>query len=58
MNKVPLEKAPGLIAQVLAAYPSDAELAKAGCAILWLLSLLGEQPGAPCWGGEGWTLGP
>lgn len=45
MNKVPLEKAPGLIAQLLAAYPSDAELAEAGCATLWLLSLLGEQPG-------------
>lgn len=47
MDKAPLEKAPVLIAKVLAACPTDAEMAEAGCAVLWLLSLLGEQPGAP-----------
>ncbi|KAJ8797509.1 hypothetical protein J1605_017241 [Eschrichtius robustus] len=41
VNKAPLEKAPALIAEVLAAYPTDAEMAEAGCAVLWLLSLLG-----------------
>uniref|UniRef100_A0A671FKS5 Serine/threonine kinase-like domain-containing protein STKLD1 n=1 Tax=Rhinolophus ferrumequinum TaxID=59479 RepID=A0A671FKS5_RHIFE len=41
MDKAPLEKAPVLIAKVLAAYPTDAEMAEAGCAVLWLLSLLG-----------------
>lgn len=45
VNKAPLEKAPVLIAEVLAAYPMDAEMAEAGCAVFWLLSLLGEQPG-------------
>ncbi|XP_059957916.1 serine/threonine kinase-like domain-containing protein STKLD1 [Mesoplodon densirostris] len=40
-NKAPLEKAPALIAEVLATYPTDAEMAEAGCAVLWLLSLLG-----------------
>ncbi|XP_022433694.1 serine/threonine kinase-like domain-containing protein STKLD1 [Delphinapterus leucas] len=51
-NKAPWEKAPALIAEVLATYPTDAEMAEAGCAVLWLLSLLGEQPGAP--GPERW----
>lgn len=48
VDKAPLEKAPGLIAGLLAAYPVDAEMAEAGCAVLWLLSLLGEvlDPGA------------
>ncbi|XP_057575859.1 serine/threonine kinase-like domain-containing protein STKLD1 [Hippopotamus amphibius kiboko] len=41
VNKAPLEKAPALIADVLATYPTDAEMAEAGCAVLWLLSLLG-----------------
>ncbi|XP_060009895.1 serine/threonine kinase-like domain-containing protein STKLD1 [Lagenorhynchus albirostris] len=40
-NKAPWEKAPALIAEVLAAYPTDAEMAEASCAVLWLLSLLG-----------------
>lgn len=51
-NKAPWEKAPALIAEVLATYPTDAEMAEAGCAVLWLLSLMGEQPGAP--GPERW----
>ncbi|XP_024618186.1 serine/threonine kinase-like domain-containing protein STKLD1 [Neophocaena asiaeorientalis asiaeorientalis] len=45
-NKAPWEKAPALIAEVLATYPTDAEMAEAGCAVLWLLSLrgcIGEQ---------------
>ncbi|XP_036710091.1 serine/threonine kinase-like domain-containing protein STKLD1 [Balaenoptera musculus] len=41
VNKAPLERAPALIAEVLATYPTDAEMAEAGCAVLWLLSLLG-----------------
>lgn len=45
MNKTPLERAPVLIAEVLAAHPTDAEMAEAGCAVFWLLSLLGERPG-------------
>ncbi|XP_065736044.1 serine/threonine kinase-like domain-containing protein STKLD1 [Phocoena phocoena] len=40
-NKAPWEKAPALIAEVLATYPMDAEMAEAGCAVLWLLSLMG-----------------
>nr|XP_045372226.1 serine/threonine kinase-like domain-containing protein STKLD1 isoform X3 [Camelus bactrianus] len=56
VDKAPLEKAPGLIAEVMATYPADVEMAEAGCAVLWLLSLLGEQPGAP--GLAGWTLDP
>ncbi|XP_032491083.1 serine/threonine kinase-like domain-containing protein STKLD1 [Phocoena sinus] len=40
-NKAPWEKAPALIAEVLATYPTDAEMAEAGCAVLWLLSLMG-----------------
>ncbi|EPQ11202.1 Protein kinase-like protein SgK071 [Myotis brandtii] len=43
-EKAPLEKAPGLIAELLAAYPVDTEMAEAGCAVLWLLSLLGCIP--------------
>ncbi|XP_053414137.1 serine/threonine kinase-like domain-containing protein STKLD1 isoform X9 [Nycticebus coucang] len=41
VDKAPLEKAPALIIQVLGSYPTDAEMAEAGCAVLWLLSLLG-----------------
>ncbi|XP_016052137.1 PREDICTED: serine/threonine kinase-like domain-containing protein STKLD1 [Miniopterus natalensis] len=41
VSKASLEKAPVLIARLLATYPADAEMAEAGCAVLWLLSLLG-----------------
>uniref|UniRef100_A0AC11DMI8 Serine/threonine kinase like domain containing 1 n=1 Tax=Ovis aries TaxID=9940 RepID=A0AC11DMI8_SHEEP len=41
VNKAPLERAPALVAEVLATFPGDAEVAEAGCAVLWLLSLLG-----------------
>ncbi|XP_045419761.1 serine/threonine kinase-like domain-containing protein STKLD1 isoform X3 [Lemur catta] len=41
VDKTPLEKAPALLIQVLDAYPTDGEVAEAGCAVLWLLSLLG-----------------
>ncbi|XP_032163718.1 serine/threonine kinase-like domain-containing protein STKLD1 [Mustela erminea] len=41
VNKTPLEKAPVLLIKVLASYPGDAEMAEAGCAVFWLLSLLG-----------------
>ncbi|XP_024907020.1 LOW QUALITY PROTEIN: serine/threonine kinase-like domain-containing protein STKLD1 [Pteropus alecto] len=37
----PLEKAPVLVAKLLATYPTDVEMAEVGCAVLWLLSLLG-----------------
>lgn len=46
VNKAPLERAPALVAEVLATFPKDAEMAEAGCSVLWLLSLLGEQLGA------------
>lgn len=52
MNKAPLERAPALVAEVLATFPKDAEMAEAGCSVLWLLSLLGEQLGA-----QGWRAG-
>ncbi|XP_072816585.1 serine/threonine kinase-like domain-containing protein STKLD1 isoform X9 [Vicugna pacos] len=41
VDKAPLEKAPALTAEVMATYPADVEMAEAGCAVLWLLSLLG-----------------
>eukprot|EP00070_Physeter_catodon_P046642 XP_028353536.1 serine/threonine kinase-like domain-containing protein STKLD1 [Physeter catodon] len=41
VNKAALEKAPALTAEVLATHPTDAEMAEAGCAVLWLPSLLG-----------------
>ncbi|XP_077630757.1 serine/threonine kinase-like domain-containing protein STKLD1 isoform X3 [Crocuta crocuta] len=41
VDKTPLERAPVLVAEVLAAYPTDVEMAEAGCAVFWLLSLLG-----------------
>ncbi|XP_045879038.1 serine/threonine kinase-like domain-containing protein STKLD1 [Meles meles] len=41
VNKTPLEKAPVLLIKVLASYPGDAEMAEVGCAVFWLLSLLG-----------------
>ncbi|KAF4016826.1 hypothetical protein G4228_007865 [Cervus hanglu yarkandensis] len=46
VNKAPLERAPALVAEVLATFPQDAEMAEAGCSVLWLLSLLGEELGA------------
>ncbi|CAI9175064.1 unnamed protein product [Rangifer tarandus platyrhynchus] len=52
VNKAPLERAPALVAEVLATFPKDAEMAEAGCSVLWLLSLLGEQLGA-----QGWRAG-
>ncbi|KAK2505415.1 LOW QUALITY PROTEIN: hypothetical protein MC885_000622 [Smutsia gigantea] len=56
VNKVALEKAPVLVAKVLAIYPTDVEVAEAGCAVLRLLSLLGEQAGALGTGSSGpWT---
>ncbi|KAF0876091.1 STKL1 protein, partial [Crocuta crocuta] len=45
VDKTPLERAPVLVAEVLAAYPTDVEMAEAGCAVFWLLSLLGERRG-------------
>ncbi|KAM9722456.1 serine/threonine kinase-like domain-containing protein STKLD1 [Dama dama] len=41
VNKAPLERAPALVTEVLATFPKDAEMAEAGCSVLWLLSLLG-----------------
>ncbi|XP_069914574.1 serine/threonine kinase-like domain-containing protein STKLD1 isoform X5 [Oryctolagus cuniculus] len=41
VNKAPLEKIPGLVVQVLTAYPVDVDMAEAGCGVFWLLSLLG-----------------
>uniref|UniRef100_A0A8C0WX58 Protein kinase domain-containing protein n=1 Tax=Castor canadensis TaxID=51338 RepID=A0A8C0WX58_CASCN len=40
MNKAPLEKIPALVIQLLDTHSMDAEMAEAGCAVLWLLSLL------------------
>lgn len=52
VNKAPLERAPALVTEILVTFPRDAEVAEAGCAVLWLLSLLGEQLGA-----QGWRAG-
>ncbi|XP_061290092.1 serine/threonine kinase-like domain-containing protein STKLD1 isoform X4 [Bos javanicus] len=41
VNKAPLERAPALVTEILVTFPRDAEVAEAGCAVLWLLSLLG-----------------
>ncbi|XP_060055341.1 serine/threonine kinase-like domain-containing protein STKLD1 [Erinaceus europaeus] len=41
VNKAPLEKASVLTAEVLATFPTDMEMAEAGCGVLWLLSLQG-----------------
>ncbi|KAM9206316.1 serine/threonine kinase-like domain-containing protein STKLD1 [Dugong dugon] len=41
VDKTPLEKAPMLVAHVMATYSTDREMAEAGCAVLWLLSMLG-----------------
>ncbi|XP_075414965.1 serine/threonine kinase-like domain-containing protein STKLD1 [Tenrec ecaudatus] len=43
-DKDPLEKATARVVQVLDTYPSDSEMAEAGCGVFWLLSLLGERP--------------
>ncbi|KAM9642220.1 LOW QUALITY PROTEIN: serine/threonine kinase-like domain-containing protein STKLD1 [Trichechus inunguis] len=50
VDKTPLEKAPVLVAHVMATYSTDREMAEAGCAVLWLLSMLGEA-WAESWGG-------
>ncbi|XP_021050668.1 serine/threonine kinase-like domain-containing protein STKLD1 [Mus pahari] len=41
VNKEPLEQLSGMVTWVLATHPEDVEVAEAGCAVLWLLSLLG-----------------
>ncbi|XP_034349220.1 serine/threonine kinase-like domain-containing protein STKLD1 [Arvicanthis niloticus] len=41
VNKEPLEQLSGTVTWVLATHPEDVEVAEAGCAVLWLLSLLG-----------------
>uniref|UniRef100_A0A8C6W2U2 Serine/threonine kinase-like domain-containing protein STKLD1 n=1 Tax=Nannospalax galili TaxID=1026970 RepID=A0A8C6W2U2_NANGA len=41
MNKDSLEQIPATIIRVLVTHEEDVELAEAGCAVLWLLSLLG-----------------
>lgn len=53
VDKTPLEKAPGLIVELLAAFPADTEMAEAGCAVLWLLSLLGTGRALGLGGGLG-----
>jgi probable inactive protein kinase-like protein SgK071 len=42
VDKEPLEQLSGMVTWVLATHPEDVEIAEAGCAVLWLLSLLGE----------------
>lgn len=46
VNKEPLEKLSTIATCVLTTYLEDVEIAEAGSAVLWLLSLLGEQPKA------------
>lgn len=46
VDKEPLEQLSGMVTWVLATHPEDVEVAEAGCAVLWLLSLLGELPEA------------
>ncbi|XP_004640598.1 serine/threonine kinase-like domain-containing protein STKLD1 isoform X1 [Octodon degus] len=41
MNRDPLKKLPAMVVQVLDTHPVDVDVAEAGCAVLWLLSLLG-----------------
>ncbi|XP_040601106.1 serine/threonine kinase-like domain-containing protein STKLD1 isoform X2 [Mesocricetus auratus] len=41
VDKEPLKKLSAMVIWVLAMYPEDVEIAEAGCAVLWLLSLLG-----------------
>lgn len=57
VNKGLLKKAPASITELLATYPADGEMAEAGCAVVWLLSTLGEPPGAPGPGRGPWAQG-
>ncbi|XP_059115842.1 serine/threonine kinase-like domain-containing protein STKLD1 isoform X5 [Peromyscus eremicus] len=41
VDKEPLQKFSPVVISVLAKHPEDVEIAEAGCAVLWLLSLLG-----------------
>ncbi|XP_042537045.1 serine/threonine kinase-like domain-containing protein STKLD1 isoform X2 [Dipodomys spectabilis] len=41
VDKGPLDQIPALVIQQLATHPEDGEMAEAGCAVLWLLSLVG-----------------
>ncbi|CAO2598158.1 Serine/threonine kinase-like domain-containing protein STKLD1 [Lemmus lemmus] len=41
VDKEPLHKLSVVVTQVLNMHPEDVEIAEAGCAVLWLLSLLG-----------------
>lgn len=44
VDKEPLHQFSPVVISVLAKHAEDVEVAEAGCAVLWLLSLLGEQP--------------
>lgn len=44
LDKEPLQKLSVAVTSVLAMHPEDVEMAEAGCAVLWMLSLFGEQP--------------
>lgn len=46
VSKEPLEKLAAIVTWVLATHLEDIEVAEAGCGVLWLLSLLGEQANA------------
>ncbi|XP_057611029.1 serine/threonine kinase-like domain-containing protein STKLD1 isoform X2 [Chionomys nivalis] len=41
LDKEPLQKLSVTVTSVLAMHPEDVEIAEAGCAVLWMLSLLG-----------------
>ncbi|XP_036042045.1 serine/threonine kinase-like domain-containing protein STKLD1 isoform X1 [Onychomys torridus] len=41
VDKEPLQKFSAVVISVLAKHPEDVEIAEAGCAVLWLLSLMG-----------------
>ncbi|XP_036892733.1 serine/threonine kinase-like domain-containing protein STKLD1 isoform X3 [Sturnira hondurensis] len=41
VSKDLLKKAPAPVTELLATYPADADIAEAGCAVLWLLAMLG-----------------
>ncbi|XP_041530432.1 serine/threonine kinase-like domain-containing protein STKLD1 isoform X2 [Microtus oregoni] len=41
LDKEPLQKLSVAVTSVLAMHPEDVEMAEAGCAVLWMLSLLG-----------------
>lgn len=57
VDKEPLQKLSDVVIWVLTIHHEDVEIAEAGCAVLWLLSLLGEQPEVLVTGG-GATLDP